>query len=269
MKKLLLVTVLTLAATTALAALASAASPSVRFVTPSTGTTTSSTVVARVALANFALDPADVGKTNKLHRGHLHFQMDGGKYDYPEYSGPNGQLAKTLGIAGKYSPSVGPKIIYRHLPAGKHTLTVFLANNDHSAVGPKATVTFTRPVRAHLAIAAAVIGGSLAAAGGVAGAPGHAAPRPPVTVRLGEFFFRPATVTVHVGQAVRFVNVGKIQHTVADTTGGWKALRSRLIQPRPLAHGQAQTVRFTAPGTVYYLCTFHPTLMRGKVVVVP
>ena len=109
----------------------------------------------------------------------------------------------------------------------------------------------------------------MVALGGVAGSTGHAATRPTVTVRFGEFFYRPATVTVHVGQPVRFLNVGKIQHTVADTTPGWKTIRSQLIAPRPLGHGQAQTVRFSKPGTVWYLCTFHPTLMRGKVVVVP
>ena len=125
-------------------------------------------------------------------------------------------------------------------------------------------------MRRRLAVAAAVaLGGALAASGGVAGASGHAAARPTVTVRLGDFFFRPATVTVHVGQPVRFVNVGKIDHTVADTTTRWKATRSKLIVPRPLSRGEAQTVRFAQPGTVYYLCTFHPTLMRGKVVVVP
>ena len=94
-----------------------------------------------------------------------------------------------------------------------------------------------------------------------------AAARPTVTISLGEFFFRPAKVTVHVGQAVRFVNVGRIDHTVADTDSHWN-LRSKLIKPRPLGHGQAQTVRFSRAGTVYYLCTFHPTLMRGRIVVV-
>ena len=77
----------------------------------------------------------------------------------------------------------------------------------------------------------------------------HASPaaaRPPVTVRMGEFFFRPKHVTVHVGQAVRFLDVGKIDHTVADTDAHW-ILRSRLIHPRPLAHGQAQVARFARP----------------------
>ena len=95
-----------------------------------------------------------------------------------------------------------------------------------------------------------------------------AASRPAVTVRMGEFFFKPRVVTVHIGQAVRFVNVGKIDHTVADTDAKWN-IRSKLIHPRPLAHGQVQVVTFSKAGAVPYLCTFHPTLMRGKIVVVP
>jgi len=94
-----------------------------------------------------------------------------------------------------------------------------------------------------------------------------AANRPAVTIRMGDFFYRPRVATVHVGQRVRFVNVGKIVHTVADTDRKG-AIRSKLIRPRPLAHGQVQVVRFSRPGTVDYLCTFHPTLMRGKIVVV-
>jgi hypothetical protein len=136
------------AAVTAAAVLAAASSaasgaPGVKFVKPVNGWTGGSTVTVTVKLTNFTLDPKDVGKKNKPHKGHLHFQMDGGKYDYPKYSGANGQLAVKLGIAGTYSPSVTPTITYKHLPAGKHTLVVFLANNDHSPVGPKASVTFT------------------------------------------------------------------------------------------------------------------------------
>ena len=108
---------------------------------------------------------------------------------------------------------------------------------------------------------------SLAAAGGASGSPGGAA-RPQVTVRLGEFFFKPAAVTVHVGQPVRFLNVGKIEHTVADTDVKGN-IRSALIHPRPLGHGAAQVVRFARAGTVSYVCTFHPTLMKGRIVVIP
>ena len=112
----------------------------------------------------------------------------------------------------------------------------------------------------------------LAAALGVTavalGAPrSHAGAWATVTVRLGEFYFSPKVITVHVGQPVRFLNVGKIDHTVADTDAKGN-IRSRLIHPRPLAHGQFQVVTFSRPGTVHYLCTFHPTLMSGRIVVV-
>jgi len=84
------------------------------------------------------------------------------------------------------------------------------------------------------------------------------------TVRMGEYFYRPKALTIHVGDRVRFLNVGKIEHTVADSTKNGRIL-SRLIKPRPLKHGKSQTVTFTRPGRVYYRCTFHPKLMHGVV----
>jgi plastocyanin len=99
-------------------------------------------------------------------------------------------------------------------------------------------------------------------------APGKAESRAAVVVELGDYFFRPARVTVHVGQAVRFVNVGKIPHTVADRRRGASVPSSRLIKPHQLDPGDAQTVVFRRPGTVSYFCTFHPTLMAGQISVV-
>jgi plastocyanin len=101
---------------------------------------------------------------------------------------------------------------------------------------------------------------------GVSTASGHAR-HPTVTIRMGDFFYKPSAVTVHVGQKVRFVNVGKIAHTVADTDRKGN-VRSKLIKPRALEHGQSQTVAFARSGIVHYLCTFHPTLMRGTITVV-
>jgi hypothetical protein len=116
----------------------------VAFVKPKpNGTAKGGKVTATVKLTNFTLDPADVGKAPKPGKGHLHFSMDGGKYDFPKYSGANGALAKKLGVTGKYSPSVTPSITYKHLPKGKHTLSVQLANNDHSPAGGAAQVAFT------------------------------------------------------------------------------------------------------------------------------
>lgn len=86
------------------------------------------------------------------------------------------------------------------------------------------------------------------------------------TVKFGEYFYKPKKLTINVGDSVKFTNVGKIEHTVADSTKSG-TIRSKIIKPRPLAHGRSQTVTFKKPGTVYYLCTFHPTLMKGVLTV--
>ena len=105
-----------------------------------------SAVTVTVKTKNFKVDAKDVGKTPKAGKGHEHFQMDGGKYDFPKYSGANGKLAVTLGVQGKYSPSVTNKVTYKGLPKGKHKVTVFLVKNNHSNYsnsGAKKTITFT------------------------------------------------------------------------------------------------------------------------------
>lgn len=116
---------------------------SVRFVKPSPGAMTGSKVTFGVKLSNFKISAKHVGMAARAGEGHLHFAMDRGKYDYPKYSGANGKLAAKLGIAGKYSPSVTPTITYSRLPKGKHTLVVFVVKNNHSNLGPKASLTFT------------------------------------------------------------------------------------------------------------------------------
>ena len=131
----------------ALVALVTAASalggakPGVRFVSPMNGAKTGAKVTFTVKLSNFKICAACVGKANKANTGHLHFSMDAGKYDFPKFSGANGKLAVQLGIAGKYSPAVLPTITYWHLPKGKHTLWVFVVNNNHTNTGAKASTT--------------------------------------------------------------------------------------------------------------------------------
>ena len=120
-----------------------AAGPQVSFTSPSDGAAVGSTFTAKIDIADFELDAASVGKKSAEGRGHLHFSLDGGKFDNAKFSGANGKLAEQLGTDGKYSPSVTPQITYTGIPAGEHTLVVDLANNDHSDQGQKATTTFT------------------------------------------------------------------------------------------------------------------------------
>lgn len=103
-------------------------------------------VTVTIKTKNFTIDAKDVGKGPKAGKGHEHFSMDHGKYDFARYSGANGKLAEKLGVQGKYSPSVNNKVVYSGLPKGRHTVTVFLVKNSHANYknsGAKKTVTFT------------------------------------------------------------------------------------------------------------------------------
>ena len=116
--------------------------PTVKFLTPKNESSQSGTVKATVKLTNFQIAPQAVGQAPRPGQGHLHFKMDEGKFDFPKYSGPNGLIAKKLGVTGHYSPALAPKITYKNLPPGKHELEVYLANNNHTNVGIEAKVEF-------------------------------------------------------------------------------------------------------------------------------
>ena len=117
--------------------------PRVAFVSPLPHSVVSGAIRAQVRIDDFVIAANSLGKPARAGEGHLHFSMDGGRYDLPRYSGANGALAVRLGTQGRYSPSTVPEITYRGLPAGTHTLRVFLVNNDASNTGQSAEVTFT------------------------------------------------------------------------------------------------------------------------------
>lgn len=115
----------------------------VRFVSPRRRVSLRGPVRVEVRVRGFRLERRGVGKPPRRGFGQLHFRMDGGRYDKPRYSGANGALAARLGVAGRYSVAAAPRITYRGLPAGRHTLVVALANNDLSEVGVQARTSFT------------------------------------------------------------------------------------------------------------------------------
>ena len=103
-------------------------------------------VTVSITTSHFTIDSKNVGKTPRRNKGHEHFAMDRGKYDYPKYSGANGKLAAQLGVQGKYSPSVNNKVTYTGLPKGKHTVVVYLVRNNHANYPNKSAkkkLTFT------------------------------------------------------------------------------------------------------------------------------
>ena len=85
---------------------------------------------------------------------------------------------------------------------------------------------------ATIAVLAGCGGSTTESAQPARGASTTTAPAAVDRVVMGEYYFRPGTITVKVGERVSFVNEGKIQHTVADTSASGE-IRSRLIKRQP------------------------------------
>jgi plastocyanin len=86
------------------------------------------------------------------------------------------------------------------------------------------------------------------------------------TVRMRRLQFKPANVTISVGEAIKWVNHDNVVHNVTATTGSGTelaAFRSKSIAPL------STYVAAPRVGTYLYVCTIHPTVMHGRVVVTP
>jgi len=121
-----------------------------------------------------------------------------------------------------------------------------------------------------LAIVDSPLGGSSPAAFGSAGGGASAAMQatsgPPVTapadakseIKIDNFVFNPAAVTVKSGTQVTWTNRDDIPHTVDSSQGKFKS--------PPLDTDQQFQFRFTEAGEYPYFCRMHPK-MTGRVVV--
>jgi len=78
------------------------------------------------------------------------------------------------------------------------------------------------------------------------------------TVQVRGFAYRPATLRVKRGQAVRWVNADSAPHTVSAANGAFTS--------KQLGKGGTYARQFGRAGTFTYLCAVHPG-MRAKVVV--
>jgi plastocyanin len=77
-------------------------------------------------------------------------------------------------------------------------------------------------------------------------------------VKIDNFTFIPATLTVPAGTTVTWTNRDDIPHTVVSTDGVFKS--------KVLDTDETFSYTFAKPGTFLYFCSIHPK-MTGKVVV--
>jgi len=77
-------------------------------------------------------------------------------------------------------------------------------------------------------------------------------------VKIDNFSFGPAAITIQVGTTVTWINRDDIPHTVVSTE---KVFKSKVLDT-----DEKFSYTFTKPGEYPYFCSIHPK-MTGKVVV--
>ena len=83
-------------------------------------------------------------------------------------------------------------------------------------------------------------------------------PSPTSYIHIKDFAFLPATVTVHPGQTVRFIQDDDSAHTVTASDKSFDS--GNLNKKETWSH------TFDTAGTYAYVCAYHPS-MRGTIVV--
>jgi plastocyanin len=82
----------------------------------------------------------------------------------------------------------------------------------------------------------------------------------PATVKIDNFAFAPATLTITAGTTVTWKNDDDSPHRIGDKNGTFKS--AALDTDDAFSH------TFAAPGEYPYICTIHP-YMVGKIIVKP
>lgn len=77
-------------------------------------------------------------------------------------------------------------------------------------------------------------------------------------VKIDNFTFGPADVTVNAGSTITWTNRDDIPHTVVSTD---KAFKSKVLDT-----DEHFSFTFASPGTFTYFCSIHPK-MTGRIVV--
>jgi plastocyanin len=85
---------------------------------------------------------------------------------------------------------------------------------------------------------------------------------------MRSLLFHSPVVHVRAGQAVKWVNADPIDHVVTQNLGPGGAPTPLFASSRIPPGGSFRYV-FRTPGTVAFICTLHPTIMTGRVIVSP
>jgi len=82
---------------------------------------------------------------------------------------------------------------------------------------------------------------------------------PAIQVKVDDYMFHPALLTVHVGDKVTWVNGDQVPHTIVNV--------EKRFHSAALDTGDQFSFTFTQTGNFKYFCTLHPQMV-GTIVVV-
>jgi len=83
-----------------------------------------------------------------------------------------------------------------------------------------------------------------------------------------DFAIAPASLTITIGDKVRWTNTGGA-HTSTSGTGGGSYSKDGVWDSGFIADGSSFSVTFSEPGVFTYFCEIHPVQMQGTITVEP
>ena len=83
-----------------------------------------------------------------------------------------------------------------------------------------------------------------------------------VSVSIGDNFYKPKSVTIKVGQSIKWRNDGAVAHTVTSDDDSTVKFDSKTLEPR-----DGYALKPATRGKITYHCTIHGTVQSGTITV--
>ncbi len=195
-----------------------------------------------VSVQDFSLVPR-YGLANAAGEGHIHYFRD--------VAAPTAQGKIAVTANGTWFNTVNTSFTWKNVTEGMHNFSVELVNNDHTPLSPPVTAEVNVTVKG--------------------GDPANSSKNVTVGIFASNIAFNTSTITVPAGAnvTVNFENKDSgVQHNVAfyETQAADKPIYVGEIISGPAK----ATYVFRAPekpGTYFFRCDIHPTIMTGDFVV--
>ncbi len=216
----------------------SAAAPSLVITSPTEGATiTGTSVTVDVVVQNFQL-VANYGGTNVAGQGHIHYFMD--------VKAPTTPGVPAIPTTGQWINTINTSYTWTNVAPGHHNFSAELVNNDHTPLVPPVVYEVNVTVS-------------------------QAVTHVDIYLQAMNIAFNMSTITVPAGAqvTVHFSNMDSgIFHNFAVYTDS--SATTSIFTGTPIQGVASTTYTFTAPstpGTYFFRCDIHPTLMTGSFVV--